>query len=160
MKINDYSPRTGAIESYLTGFNLIGAEIGVDAGAHCHSLLLYCSIQKLYLIDPWLNPWVEGFCNGRLSKWKNRICFEKGTSLMAVKNFHANTLDFIYCDQQHDYTTVSEDLRIWWPILKPGGILALRNYNGNEGLKRAADEFCKGKRFEVENYTNEILFFK
>ena len=85
---------------------------------------------------------------------------EKGKSNQIVKNFGVGTLDFVYLDLEHDYVSVREDLINWWPIVREGGILALRNYRGNPGLKQAADEFCRGKRFEVEDYTNEILILK
>lgn len=160
MKVSDFAPRTGFIESYLTGINLVGAEVGSDVGAHAESLLTHCSIEKLTLVDPWDNHWMEGYCAGRLSRWRNRICMEKSTSLQAVKSFGVRTLDFVYLDQLHDYDSVRNDLVEWWPKLREGGILGLRNYNGNEGLKKAADEFIIGKRYEVENYLNEILMFK
>ena len=103
---------------------------------------------------------MEGFCCGRLSKWRNRICMEKGTSASVVKIFDPSSLDFVYLDQEHDYNSVNEDLKNWWPKLTRGGIMALRNYNGNEGLKKAADEFKEGKKFEIDDYTNEIIFFR
>lgn len=160
MKISDFAPRTGFIETYLTGNNLTGAEIGVDAGAHAESLLRYCSIEKLWLIDPWLNIYMEGYCAGRLSKWRNKICMEKSTSQQFVKNFEGDFLSFVYLDREHTYEAGRFDLENWWLKLKPGGIMALRNYNGNPGLTKAADEFKDGKRYEVENYLNEIIFFK
>lgn len=160
MKVNDYATRTGYIETFLTGSDLVGAEVGVDVGSHAASILTYCDIKKLWLIDVWLNPWCEGYCCGRLSKWKNKICMEKTTSAAGSKLFGVGTMDFIYLDVQHDYNSVSEDLKSWWLTIREGGILALRNYNGNEGLKRAADEFVRGKKFEVESYCNEIIVFK
>lgn len=160
MKVTDYSPRTGYIESYLTGNSLMGVEIGVDVGAHAESLLIYCDIKKIWLIDPWPNKYMEGFCAGRLAKWRNKICMEKTTSLMGADLFGVNMLDFVYLDQEHDYNSVREDLRIWWGKIREGGIMGLRNYNGNEGLRKAADEFIQGKRHEVENYCNELLIFK
>lgn len=160
MKLNDFAPRTGAIEAYLTGANLTGVEVGVDSGSHCHSILLYCSIEKLTLIDPWPNNYMEGYCAGRLARWRNKICMEKSTSQQVVKNFGVRTLDFVYLDREHTYEAGHFDLTNWWPVLKEGGVLALRNYNGNPGLKKAADEFIVGKRYEIENYLNECLIFK
>lgn len=160
MKINDFAARTGALEAYLTGANLTGVEVGVDVGAHAASILTYCSIEKLWLIDPWVNSYMEGYAAGRLSKWRNKICMEKSTSQQFVKNFGVRTLDFVYLDREHTYEAGRFDLASWWPCIKEGGILALRNYNGNPDLKRAADEFLPGKRYEVENYVNELLIFK
>lgn len=160
MKCNDYAVRTGYMESFLTGSQLQGVEVGVAYGSHAHSLLLYCDIEKLWLIDPWENKYAEGYCAGRLAQWRNKICMEKSTSQQVVKNFGVRTLDFVYLDREHTYEAGHHDLFQWWPTLKEGGILALRNYNGNADLKRAADEFTIGKRCEVENYVNELLIFK
>ena len=160
MKISDFAPRTGFIEVFLTGINLVGVEVGTDVGAHAESLLTHCSIEKLTLIDPWVNTYMEGYAAGRLSRWRNKICMEKMTSQQAVKLFGVRTLDFVYLDREHTYEAGKFDFDNWWPLIKEGGILALRNYNGNPGLKKAADEFIIGKRWEVENYLNEILIFK
>ena len=35
-----------------------------------------------------------------------------------------NSLDFIYVDARHDYCGVMEDISLYWPKLKPGGIMA------------------------------------
>jgi len=160
VKISDFAPRTGFIEVFLTGINLVGVEVGTDVGAHAESLLTHCSIEKLTLIDPWVNTYMEGYAAGRLSRWRNKICMEKMTSQQAVKLFGVRTLDFVYLDREHTYEAGKFDFDNWWPLIKEGGILALRNYNGNPGLKKAADEFIIGKRWEVENYLNEILIFK
>lgn len=160
MKCNDYAPRTGYIESFLTGSSLTGVEVGVDSGAHAESLLIYCDIEKLWLIDPWENLYMQGFCAGRLRQWKNKICMEKSTSQQFVKNFGVRTLDFVFLDREHTYEAGHFDLVEWWPKIKEGGILALRNYNGNPDLKRAADEFLPGKKYTIDDYVNELLIFK
>lgn len=162
MKINDFAPRTGCLEAYLTGENLVGVEVGVDTGSHAESILTYCSIKKLWLVDPWENPFCEGYCAGRLTRWRNKVCFEKGKSREVVKIFDDSTLDFVYLDQEHDYITGREDLNLWWEKIKPGGIMAMRNYS-SEGLKRAAYEFINNHPlipYEIDSYTNEILIFK
>jgi len=38
----------------------------------------------------------------------------------AVDLFLNESLDWIYIDARHDYTGVSEDLRLYWPKLRPG----------------------------------------
>lgn len=159
MKINDYAPRTGAIESYLTGNNLTGVEVGVDVGSHAESLLTHCDIERLYLIDIWDNPWCEGYCEGRLARWRNKIKMVKGESKNIVKTIKENSLDFVYLDQQHDYNTVFDDLILWWITVKPGGMVALRNYSV-ETIQKAADTFKHGKSAIVDKYVNELIVFK
>jgi predicted O-methyltransferase YrrM len=68
----------------------------------------------------------------------------KGDSLEAARHFNHETLDFVYMDQRHDYEVVKKDLVDWWPKIKPGGRLGIRNYAVvNGGLMRAVDEFVK-----------------
>ena len=161
MKITDFSPRTAALEFYLSGQNLTGVEVGCNVGAHAESLLTHCSITKLHLIDTFENVWTEGYCEGRLARWFHKIKIYKGFSNEVVKQFLDISLDFVYLDAMHDYVSVREDLNLWWPKLKYQGILALRNYNkGNEGLYRAANEFLNGKTFKIEDYHNEIIIWK
>lgn len=33
-------------------------------------------------------------------------------------------LDFVYLDGDHDYVPIIEELHLWWPLIKPGGIIA------------------------------------
>ncbi len=161
MKITDFAPRTGALEYYLKGQNLSGVEVGSDIGAHAESILTHCSIEKLHLVDTWENIWCKGYCEGRLARWHHKVKVYQGKSNLEVLHFGLNTLDFVYLDQQHDYNSVKEDLKLWWQVLREGGIMVLRNYaDSNTGLKKAADEFCNGKQFKVESYHAEILVWK
>ena len=130
-------------------------------GDHAESLLSYCDINRLILVDVWLNPICEGYCEGRLGRWRNKFKMHKGKSFEAVKAFEDNYFDFIYLDQEHDYISVREDLNLWWCKLKEGGVMSLRNYAvSNEGLKRAADEFVNNKKHEIIKSCAEIIIFK
>ena len=162
MKSTDFAPRTSALCAILNGYNLIGVEVGADVGAHAESLLTYCDIRLLTLIDPWLNPICEGYCAGRLSRWVHKVKMRKQLSREAVPAFDDESLDFVYLDQEHDYVSVREDLTIWWRKIKPGGLLALRNYApSNTGIVEAVKQFLHGgKRHEIDKYHAEILIFK
>jgi|SRR5579872_7089103 len=50
----------------------------------------------------------------------------------------------IHLDGGHDYESVIADLRVWWPLLAPGGVFVGDDYYLNDtfpGLRRAFDEF-------------------
>ena len=49
-------------------------------------------------------------------------------SIEAAKKIEKATLDFIYIDARHDYCGVTQDLQAYWPLLKPGGIMAGHDY--------------------------------
>jgi len=58
------------------------------------------------------------------------------TSLDASNKFADSTLDFVYVDGCHQYESVLQDMSIWWPKIRPGGILAGHDYvtpNENKG---------------------------
>ena len=38
------------------------------------------------------------------------------------------SLDFVYIDARHDYCSVAEDMALYWPKLRQGGILAGHDY--------------------------------
>lgn len=108
---------------------------------------------KLYCVDPWKNPpgyehqskflWggdlrpVEAtttqdaireddfeFSKKVLEKYGERVVLMRSTSVEAVKYFANKSLDFVYVDGDHSEHAVMEDLTIWWPKLKSGGIIA------------------------------------
>ena len=42
----------------------------------------------------------------------------------AAKLIEDNHFDFVYLDARHDYCAVAEDIKHYWPKVRPGGILA------------------------------------
>lgn len=166
MKVTDYSPRAAPFDHYLRyGRRLVGAEIGVDVGAHAEALLRHVDIERLYLIDPWEREYQWGFCDGRLSVLGFRGRFEilPKKSLVAAKQFKPASLDFLYFDQEHETAVVAADLETWFPILKVGGHLGYRNYgNTAKGLTGAVDAFVArmAPRLEAHREDGEIVLAK
>jgi hypothetical protein len=64
----------------------------------------------------------------------------KMTSKEASELFDNKSLDFVFLDAEHLYEDVLEDLNLWWPKVKPEGILAGHDFNGI-GVNRAVREF-------------------
>jgi len=170
----------------------IGVEIGVfEADFSKHILNNWDG--KLYLIDPWRKLDNEYIDISNVSEsWKkainNILGFEdrafmlRGLSNQLVDLFSDNSLDFVYIDANHAYKYVKEDINIWYPKVKSGGILAGHDYlklnwdeppfsengidkhiwsgPGNKtyagifGVNPAVDEFCKINNYEF-NVTDE-----
>ena len=157
------------LPSLSNGLGLIGigAEIGVQTGAYSEIILRESSLRKLYSIDCWkqlksykdianknqikqyyyyLKTIVRLFKFGKRSRILRR--FSKETS----KHFKNESLDFIYIDAQHSYNGCKEDIELWWPKLKKGGIFAGHDYlngslpEGEFGVKKAVDEFIKKEK--------------
>ena len=51
--------------------------------------------------------------------------------------------DLIYIDAAHEYEAVSADMKAFWPLVKPGGIMLGDDYDGTSwpGVVRAVKEF-------------------
>lgn len=170
MKVTDYAPRASAFDLRLKGRDLVGVEVGVDVGAHAHALLAYCDVKMLHLVDVWDRDFYRGYCMGRLHThgYVHRASMFSGDSLQAMGHFDEQTLDFVYLDQRHDYDVVKTDLVGWWPKLKRGGVLGLRNYaTVNAGLVQAANEFTtflkKLDLYDAKNNgvdMNDLILFK
>jgi hypothetical protein len=77
------------------------------------------------------------------------------TSDEAARAIPDGTLDFVYLDARHDYASVVEDIGLWYPKVKPGGVLSGHDYMEQEkigdtlfGVKRAVDEFVARERID------------
>ncbi|HET9564653.1 MAG TPA: class I SAM-dependent methyltransferase [Mycobacterium sp.] len=162
MKVTDYAPRAAAFDTYLKGAGLVGAEIGVDAGAHAEALLRYCPVAKLYLVDPWPRDYAFGYCEGRLARYRHRIAMVRKQSKDAVALFTDASLDFLYFDQAQAGTSVAYDLEHWWPRLKVGGVLGHRNYAPvNQGLMDAVDAFAAAHKLEkIVEFASDVILLK
>lgn len=161
VKQTDYCPRAAPFDVHLTGRALVGAEVGVDAGAHAEALLRYCDVARLSLVDPWPNPYHFGYCQGRLHTLRSRVAWIPKRSHHAAALFAAESLDFLYFDQEHTLEQVRGDLELWWPALKVGGLLGYRNYAASApAVVRAVDEFVAARAIRTARETGEIVLFK
>ena len=121
-----------------------GAEVGVQKGLFSNTVLSqWKSCQSYKLIDAWEHQknYKDGsnvdqetqnklFENTKalLKKYDNITEYFRMYSTEAAKKIEKASLDFIYIDARHDYCGVTEDLGAYWPLLKPGGIMAGHDY--------------------------------
>lgn len=167
-------PSRDEIPALLNARSLVGsgAEIGVKTGKYSKHILGKWHGQKLFSIDPWLaadpadyvdrsNVSQEEFdanlaqTKAALAVFGARSEIWRCTSLDAAARIPDKSLDFVYIDARHDYESVKEDVRAWFPKVKPGGIIAGHDYvdgllpEGDFGVKAAVDEFCAERRLPV-----------
>lgn len=166
---NDVPARISRREEFSTFLNkhkLTGeaAEIGVARGEFARLFLDRWHGRRLHLIDPWRRlPNYVDVANvtdeeheanlaetiNRLTPHRDRICVHRACSHEAVRSFADNSLDFVYVDANHAYTSVREDLRLWYRKVRPGGILAGHDFvdgnfpQGEFGVASAVREFAK-----------------
>jgi hypothetical protein len=127
--------------------NLTGqaVEVGTHRGKFAHDFLHHWPGKLLYCIDPWDNPpgyeqqgeILRADLGGGASReedyraalrllevHKNRFKPVRALSSEAAQQFKDGQLDFAYIDGNHERAYVEEDLRLWWPKVKAGGMLA------------------------------------
>jgi predicted O-methyltransferase YrrM len=131
----------------LSSHGLTGkaVEVGTHLGYFARSLLNNWP-GHLTCVDPYENapagyaeqvPLLEGSHGGdrvrdrgealrRLRPFisQGRCTLLQKTSAGAVLDFPYDSLDFVYLDGDHRTEAVVSDLELWWPRVKPGGILA------------------------------------
>lgn len=150
----------------------VGVEVGVQRGKFSEQILKEWKGSTLYCVDPWKTwssdeyqdvanvdnqeqekRWEE--TNERLKPFGDRAKILRMTSVDAAKTFADHSLDFVYLDAQHHYEAVKEDLQLWFPKVKHGGLLSGHDYcdevcdNGVFGVKRAVDEFVVEHRLRL-----------
>jgi Methyltransferase domain len=156
----------GEIPSILNAKGLIGegAEVGVKHGQFSEFILDHWDGKLLYSIDPWREFTTEVYHDddnvnqkeqernyqitaNRLARFGDRAKLLRMTSEEATNVIKDGTLDFVYLDARHDYDSVVEDIALWYPKVKSGGVMAGHDYfegmiGGTKfGVKPAVDEF-------------------
>ena len=121
-----------------------GAEIGVQHGYHARDLLTrWSTCEQMTLIDLWgyqegnhyrdpanrpqnVQDTIYKEAQKSVQPWtdQNKTTFYRMRSTEAAQIIPDNSLDFVYVDARHDYCGVLEDLRAYYPKLRPGGILS------------------------------------
>lgn len=125
------------------------AEIGVRRGELSELILFKPCVKSLVLVDPWGgNKSASHYriFKKRMDAWsdkaKRRVRVLKMTSEEATTHIEDKSLDFVYIDADHHYEHVKQDILLWAPKLREGGMLAGHDYSETKtvGVKRAVDE--------------------
>ena len=148
-----------------------GAEIGVSKGQTSAALLRAFPGLTLYMVDAWAtypesHPYRKsGDGHSKLTVEQQaehkRLAIEATnfaakrreivhtTSLEASWRFADRRLDFVIEDCDHTFAAVAMNLRLWWPKLRPGGLLVLddvghpRDRRGLFGVTKAMEGFAE-----------------
>jgi hypothetical protein len=139
------------------------AEVGVAEGRFSLEILNW-GIDHLYLVDIWetknffgdaASPqsWHDSNYNEakeRVSNFSNKVTFLKGLSSNMAKDIEEDSLDMVYLDACHTYEAVLEDLEVYLPKLKKGGIMAGHDFlNPTYGVNKAVYEFAEKNNYEI-----------
>ncbi len=142
---------------------LVGAEVGVFRGNFSRILLDGYDFGRFYCIDSWRHLSGQRDISNTsdeiheqnyeaalrlLSPHLYHVTILRALSSEAAARFSDESLDFVYIDADHSYRGCREDLRAFYPKVKPGGIFAGHDYldgslpEADFGVKSAVDEFC------------------
>lgn len=148
--------------------NSVVAEIGVDEGKFSQLIYKKVKPQKFHLIDMWGS---DRFHDGKFKAVKDYFAEEieeeavqihKTMSTKAARDFEDGYFDWIYIDTDHSYETTRDELQLYAPKMKPGGIMAGHDYRmGNwqsmyrYGVIEAVHEFCVKQNWEIIYLTAE-----
>ncbi len=179
--------------------NRIGVELGSFKGQFANTILNNWE-GKLLMVDVWRelpHQEYDDASNHRehidaySQSMENIKGFEDRAYMLRMKGEHAcdfiqdESLDFIYIDANHTYDAVKQDLKLWYPKIKSGGLVMghdylpdyfyegkeeknqavytypdgkpeLAKFSGFFGVKPAVDEFASENGYTV-NKTNEFL---
>lgn len=120
----------------------VGVEVGSFRGEFANHILKNWN-GTLYMVDVWReldsnsyadisNKKVEEFiwydAMKSVKGYEDRALMIRMYSNQASKLFADDSLDFIYIDANHKYEYVKEDIEIWWPKLKSGGMICGHDY--------------------------------
>ena len=120
-------------QDLISLFQGTGCELGVAAGAYSSAILGNGKVSRLYSIDRWSDH--HGLAEYKLaaerlaSAGPNRCIPLRMSFHEAAPLFAPDSLDFVYVDgYAHTGQESGATLEEWWPMLKPGGVMAGHDY--------------------------------
>lgn len=143
----------------ILGDNLQIVEIGSYCGASTTIISNQFKNSIINCVDPW-SPYTEDCSIIDLEKQKkelieaeslfdivtnknSNILKNKISSLEYAKIIKDNSIDFIYIDGNHQYSSVKEDILAWLPKIKKSGAIAGHDYTWDSVKKVTQEIFQK-----------------
>jgi hypothetical protein len=135
---------------------LTAIEIGVAEGYNSFDLLKN-GIEKLYMVDNWGT--IDGITGDgnfpqqwhdknysdamkRVSAFSEKVTVLRGLSQLMCDLVEDDSVSLLYLDGDHSYEGVMRDLRLWYPKVVKGGIIAGHDYlNKSYGVNKAVSDF-------------------
>lgn len=81
------------------------------------------------------------------------------SSHLAYKYFSDECIDVLFIDGDHCYDAVKKDIELWYPKVKPGGIISGHDFGDHApGVKQAVKELIPG--FKLFDDSSSVWFYK
>lgn len=113
-------------------------EVGVWAGRLTEKLLEVPTLEKIFLVDPWISyrsyprpqEVMDHLYGDVVKKFgrNTRVEIIRKASPGAADFFEDCSVDFIHIDGDHEEVAVIADIGAWRPKVKPGGLLTGDDY--------------------------------
>lgn len=152
-------------------FKGIGVEIGVAEGWYSDQIMQLGQVTEVYGVDPYTPHQgyrdytregtynkLQAAAHKRLDKYPNYY-FLKQFSTKAARQFENKSLDFVYIDGDHSYEAVMDDIKVWLPKLKKGGIMAGDDYMKSARDKRFYDVIRAVDEFVANNFVPTLYLY-
>jgi len=159
-----------------------GAEIGVYEGDFAARILRDARPNQLHLVDPWEhvaeleNAQYGGQSSGqdemdrryeqvrrRFSKHigRGQVKIHRSRSSEIADVFEDHYFDWVYIDGNHLFEYVLQDLKLYFPKVRPGGMLMGDDYGPGGwwegGVKKAVDQFSEQKDLNLETHGSQFI---
>lgn len=132
-------------------------EIGTFKGRSARAIVDYMDFSqggRLYCVDPYETYPDPGVADAATESWDSvflvasrnlsgvgcMVVQFRESSTRAALRFHDQTIDMIFIDGDHSYSSVLADITAWERTVKPGGLICGHDYNVHPGVKPAVDE--------------------
>lgn len=146
-------------------------EIGVFEGENAKSLRSLFPDMHLYLVDPWnlTDDYLKD--GGPISQQQavmdaaffqvlHDFFEDTKTQILRLSSFEASQriegpLDLVFIDGDHSYEGVKQDISLWLPKVRSGGIISGHDYDYPElpGVRKAVDEVLGEDVFTGPDFT-------
>lgn len=113
--------------------NLTMVEIGCYRGESTKMFLDSGKVKHITCIDPFDFGGTTGggdvaavrkIFMETIAEYGNKVTHIDAYSKDAVSNFADGSLDLVYIDGRHEYEYVHQDITLWLPKVRPGGIIS------------------------------------
>ena len=68
-------------------------------------------------------------------------------------------VDFVYVDARHDYCGCKEDIELYWPLLKPGGVMAGHDFSEASEVRGQDWSVCMDGSIHPEAVRGAVIEF-
>mmetsp|Transcript_174103 Transcript_174103/g.558234 ORF Transcript_174103/g.558234 Transcript_174103/m.558234 type:complete len:453 (-) Transcript_174103:8-1366(-) len=100
-------------------------EVGVNNALTSEYLVSRFPSVQFDGVDPWIGAEdIHREAVGRMARFGDRARLWHLRSEEAAPRFELQSLDLVFIDGDHSHEAVLEDLRLWRPLVRPGGLLA------------------------------------